>query len=66
LISTAADNNHHQNKAAQIIQDILFGHEQMHEITQTFPVLNFPLSRVNLEPVNTSAVLGRVEERRRL
>lgn len=66
LISTVADNNHHQNKAAQIIQDILFRHEQMHKITQTFFVLNFLLSRVNLEASKHSAVLGRAEERRQL
>lgn len=35
-----ADKDRHQNKAAQIIQDILFPHKQIHQITQTFLLLD--------------------------
>lgn len=40
-----ADNDCHQNKAAQIIQDILFPHKQIHQITQTFLLLDFSQQR---------------------
>lgn len=36
-----ANNGCHQRKAAQIIQDILFPHKQIHQITQTFFLLDF-------------------------
>lgn len=36
-----ADNNCHQNKAAQITQDILFPRKQIHQITQTLLLLDF-------------------------
>lgn len=36
-----AGNDCHQNKAAQIIQDILFPHKQIHQTTQTFLLLDF-------------------------
>ena len=40
-----ADNDCHQNKAAQIIQDILFPRKQIHQITQTFLLLDFSQQR---------------------
>lgn len=39
------DNNRHQNKAAQIIQDILFPRKHIHQITQTFLLLDFTQQR---------------------
>lgn len=41
LTEVLAANNCHQDKAAQIIQDILFLHKQIHQITQTFLLLDF-------------------------